>query len=83
MQPGDMVTYAHLHRGGYGYETRHPARVVKVHGTKQATIRVARIDRQTPEEPAYKPVEVRVSQARLTPRNTECAFENVLTETRG
>ena len=75
MNNGDMVFYRHLHRGGYGYETRHPAVVVKIHGSKHATIRVARIALDT--KTTY-PAEVRVSMARLAPRSAACSFESVL-----
>ncbi len=73
---GQMVTYKHLHRGGYGYETSHPAVVVKVHG-KRATIRVARID---PATNTTRAAEAVVTIARLHPRTQVCAFERVLND---
>ena len=73
---GQMVTYKHLHRGGYGYETSHPAVVVKVQG-KRATIRVARIYRTTN---TTRPAEAVVTMARLHPRTQVCAFESVLND---
>lgn len=71
---GQMVTYRHLHRGGYGYETCHPAVVVRLHG-RRATIRVAR---RNVESGTLYPAEAVVTLARLSPRAEPCEVEDVL-----
>lgn len=73
LNPGDRVIYRHLHRGGYGYETCHPAVVVRAAG-KRVTIRVAR----RAATGAWAPVETSVTRARLTARATDSNVEHVL-----
>lgn len=74
MKPGDKAFYRHTHRGGYGFEVNYPAVVVKVNAT---TVRI-RLGRMETVSGPIAAVERSVAQERLTHRDDDCEFEDVL-----
>ena len=80
MNPGDMVWYRQVGRGGYGYERKVQARVVKVFKTR-VRIRVGITDDPwNTKAVVSKHKDISVKAYNLAPRDKECGFEDVLKE---
>lgn len=74
MERGVKVYYRHMPRGGYGFERKYPAVVVKVN-PRTIRIRMARVNLHTSTTVAF---ERNVKRERLSPRRADCDFESVL-----
>jgi hypothetical protein len=75
MEIGAKVFYRHMPRGGYGFERKYPAVVVKVN-PRTIRIRLARVCLHASTTVAF---ERNVKRERLSPRRADCSFESVLT----
>jgi hypothetical protein len=75
MAIGARVYYRHMPRGGYGFERKYPAVVVKVNPL-MIRIRMARVNLHTSIIFTF---ERNVKRERLSPRRADCSFESVLT----
>lgn len=74
MERGAKVYYRHTPRGGYGFERKYPAGVVRVN-PRTIRIRLARVSLHTSTTVAF---ERNVKRERLSPRRADCSFESVL-----
>jgi hypothetical protein len=75
MEIGAKVYYRHMPRGGYGFERKYPAVVVKVN-PRTIRIRLARVSLHTSTTVT---IERNVKPERLSLRKADCSFESVLT----
>ncbi len=75
MEIGTKVYYRHTPKGGYGFERKYPAVIVKVN-PRTIRIRLARVSLHTSTTVAF---ERNVKPERLSPRRADCSFESVLT----
>jgi len=74
MKTGDMVYYKRQHPGGYGYEGKYPAMVVKLNKSS-VRIRLARVNTDEHKQETF---ERNVDISRLSARKKDHGFDDVL-----